>query len=39
MNENEEPILLFKQHGKNRIIYQYDVLEELMIEANYDNSI
>ena len=39
MNANEEPILLFEQTGKNRIIYQYDVLKKLMIEANYDNSI
>lgn len=39
MNANEEPILLFEQHGKNRIIYQQDVLRKLMIEANYDNSI
>lgn len=39
MNANEEPILLFEQNGKNRIIYQQDVLKNLMIEANYDNSI
>ncbi|WP_421856746.1 hypothetical protein [Marinomonas sp.] len=39
MNANEEPILLFEQLGKNRIIYQHDVLKKLMIEADYDNSI
>lgn len=38
MNADEDPILIFEQTGKDRIIHQESILNTLMKEANYDNS-
>ncbi|WOD08488.1 zeta toxin family protein [Marinomonas sp. GJ51-6] len=38
MNADEDPILIFEQNGKDRIVHQESILNTLMKEANYDNS-